>query len=71
MKITRDGTVNDKKTEEELHKWLLETNFSEKQVNYYLKRLQIINLIVKFKKKKKMYLKLKKDILLEFDIKNN
>ena len=63
--------MNDKKTEEELHKWLLETNFSEKQVNYYLKRLQIINLIVKFKKKKKMYLKLKKDILLEFDIKNN
>ncbi len=71
MKITRGGTMNDKKTEEELHKWLLETNFSEKQVNYYLKRLQIINLIVKFKKKKKMYLKLKKDILLEFDIKNN
>ena len=63
--------MNSKKIEDELHKWLIETNFSEKQTIYYLKRLQIINLIVKFKKKKKMYLKLKKDILLEFDKKNS
>lgn len=63
--------MNSKKIEDELHKWLIETNFSEKQTFYYLKRLQIINLIVKFKKKKKMYLKLKKDILLEFDKKNS
>lgn len=63
--------MNNKKIEDELHKWLIETNFSEKQTIYYLKRLQIINLIVKFKKKKKMYLKLKKDILLEFDKKNS
>ena len=63
--------MNNKKIEDELHKWLIETNFSEKQTIYYLKRLQIINLIVKFKKKKKMYLKLKKDILLEFDKTNS
>ena len=63
--------MNSKKIEDELHKWLIETNFSEKQTIYYLKRLQIINLIVKFKKKKKMYLKLKKDILLEFDKTNS
>ena len=63
--------MNSKKIEDELHKWLIETNFSEKQTFYYLKRLQIINLIVKFKKKKKMYLKLKKDILLEFDKTNS
>ena len=63
--------MNSKKIEDELHKWLIEANFSEKQTIYYLKRLQIINLTVKFKKKKKMYLKLKKDILLEFDKKNS
>ena len=63
--------MNSKKIEEDLYKWLLEADFSEKQITYYLKRLQAINLIVKFNKKKKMYLKLRKDILLEFDIKNN
>ncbi|MEG0237597.1 MAG: hypothetical protein ACRC1R_00920 [Cetobacterium sp.] len=63
--------MNSKKIEEDLYKWLLEADFSEKQITYYLKRLQVINLIVKFNKKKKMYLKLRKDILLEFDIKNN
>ena len=63
--------MNSKKIEEDLYKWFLEADFSEKQITYYLKRLQAINLIVKFNKKKKMYLKLRKDILLEFDIKNN
>ncbi|MHA4990796.1 hypothetical protein [Cetobacterium somerae] len=63
--------MNSKKIEEDLYKWILEADFSEKQITYYLKRLQVINLIVKFNKKKKMYLKLRKDILLEFDIKNN
>ena len=63
--------MNSKKIEEDLYKWLLEADFSEKQITYYLKRLQAINLIVKFNNKKKMYLKLRKDILLEFDIKNN
>ena len=52
--------MNSKKIEEDLYKWLLEADFSEKQITYYLKRLQAINLIVKFNKKKKMYLKLKK-----------